>query len=305
MEQEGDAQQFWSPGKLLITGEYFVLDGAAALALPTQMGQTLKVKTELASQRSFSWKAFHQGKLWLLASFDFTLGISASNSPEDAAFVQKLLRCVESLNPNAFAQPLRYSFETDLEFPSDFGLGSSSTLINNLADWAATNAYQLNEMILGGSGYDIAVAQKKVPLLYQKSPMPHSEPVVLHWPFKSDLLFIHQGKKQSSRDGIAAYRAKASDSKIMETISQISRDATTAQTLAEFSELMIQHEEIVGQFLELEPLSAGVLQDCPVFTKSLGAWGGDFLMTAKFPGYEDYFPSRGFEAIFSWDQIIA
>jgi mevalonate kinase len=36
-------QQFYAPGKLLITGEYAVLDGAWALALPTRLGQTLTV----------------------------------------------------------------------------------------------------------------------------------------------------------------------------------------------------------------------------------------------------------------------
>ena len=32
---------FYSNGKLLITGEYVVLDGAKALALPTKYGQNL------------------------------------------------------------------------------------------------------------------------------------------------------------------------------------------------------------------------------------------------------------------------
>jgi hypothetical protein len=37
-------QTFYSNGKLLLTGEYVVLDGAEALALPTRFGQNLKVK---------------------------------------------------------------------------------------------------------------------------------------------------------------------------------------------------------------------------------------------------------------------
>ena len=36
--------QFYSHGKLLITGEYLVLDGAKALAVPTVFGQDLSVK---------------------------------------------------------------------------------------------------------------------------------------------------------------------------------------------------------------------------------------------------------------------
>ena len=39
-----ETQTFYSNGKLLITGEYVVLDGAKALALPTKFGQSLVVK---------------------------------------------------------------------------------------------------------------------------------------------------------------------------------------------------------------------------------------------------------------------
>ena len=35
---------FYSHGKLLLTGEYVVLDGAKALAIPTNKGQYLTVK---------------------------------------------------------------------------------------------------------------------------------------------------------------------------------------------------------------------------------------------------------------------
>jgi hypothetical protein len=37
-------KKFYSNGKLLITGEYLVLDGAKAFALPTKKGQNLIMK---------------------------------------------------------------------------------------------------------------------------------------------------------------------------------------------------------------------------------------------------------------------
>ena len=37
-------KEFYSNGKLLITGEYLVLDGAKAFALPTKFGQNLIVE---------------------------------------------------------------------------------------------------------------------------------------------------------------------------------------------------------------------------------------------------------------------
>ena len=56
-------QEFYSHGKLLLSAEYAVLDGANALALPTKYGQTLKVKPIDTSE--IRWKSFdHKGKLW-------------------------------------------------------------------------------------------------------------------------------------------------------------------------------------------------------------------------------------------------
>jgi hypothetical protein len=37
-------QTYYSNGKFLLTGEYLVLDGAEALALPTRFGQNLLVQ---------------------------------------------------------------------------------------------------------------------------------------------------------------------------------------------------------------------------------------------------------------------
>ena len=45
-------QTFYSNGKLLITGEYVVLDGAKALALPTKFGQSLVVKSGTKDRKS-------------------------------------------------------------------------------------------------------------------------------------------------------------------------------------------------------------------------------------------------------------
>ena len=40
---------YYSNGKLLITGEYLVLDGAEALALPTKFGQNLIIENASGS----------------------------------------------------------------------------------------------------------------------------------------------------------------------------------------------------------------------------------------------------------------
>ena len=58
-----ETQTFYSNGKLLITGEYVVLDGAKALALPTKFGQSLVVKQGPKNQ--IKWTSFDSDKsIW-------------------------------------------------------------------------------------------------------------------------------------------------------------------------------------------------------------------------------------------------
>jgi mevalonate kinase len=49
-------QTFYSNGKLLITGEYLVLDGAKAFALPTKFGQSLII--EEGSNKAIQWISY-------------------------------------------------------------------------------------------------------------------------------------------------------------------------------------------------------------------------------------------------------
>ena len=55
---------------------------------------------------------------------------------------------------------------THLEFPRDWGLGSSSTLINNVAQWAQVDPFELHFKVSNGSGYDIACAKRRYPIVY-------------------------------------------------------------------------------------------------------------------------------------------
>ncbi|MDR9399409.1 MAG: GHMP kinase, partial [Salibacter sp.] len=63
--------QFRANGKLLISGEYLVLDGAKALAVPSRYGQSLDVQTRDANQRKVEWRAMDENdRIWLEVWFD-------------------------------------------------------------------------------------------------------------------------------------------------------------------------------------------------------------------------------------------
>ena len=62
-------KKFYSNGKLLLTAEYFVLDGAKALAVPTKLGQDLIV--EPISEKKIIWASFSEsGECWFEAVFE-------------------------------------------------------------------------------------------------------------------------------------------------------------------------------------------------------------------------------------------
>ena len=298
-------ESFFSHGKLLLTSEYFVLDGATALAVPTKSGQNLCVEEKNDGEALVFWEAYHSGQLWMSAEIDYlNWKIIKTNLPENAEFIMNVLRNIQNLSAY-FQNKKSYFIKTNLEFPANFGWGSSSTLMANLAKWAEIDAFELNKISLGGSGYDIAVAMEGTPILYQlKSDSRDIKQVNFNPEFKDELIFVHLNQKQDSREGIKLYKSKPKSNEIIGEFSDLTEKVLNCKNIDEFSDLMEIHEKKVSAFLGLPKVKQQYFPDCPVFVKSLGAWGGDFVMTRKFQGYEEFFQGHGFHAFFGWNEII-
>lgn len=302
----GKTGRIFSPGKLLITSEYFVLDGSLSLAVPTKYGQDLCYEFIDDHQSIIIWKAFHQNILWLEAKIDYkNWNILETNNKEASLFILKVLKNIESISTKKFEKILSYVINTNLEFPSDFGLGSSSTLMSNLAQWAEIDPFVLNEMSLGGSGYDVAVAIEKLAILYQLAEGKRSVQKVNYDPdFKDELILIHLNKKQDTREGISLYKTKEKSQVLIDEFTQITKDVFEAKKLEDFALNMEKSEKLIGDFLNISPVKEKFFSDCPSFVKSLGAWGGDFVLSSKFPKYKEYFRDKGFASVFGWSELV-
>ncbi|MDO8896194.1 MAG: hypothetical protein Q7V19_00990, partial [Bacteroidales bacterium] len=162
-------QLFTSNGKLLLTGEYLVLRGANALALPVNLGQTLEIESfEGSGHPHITWFAFAPEKRWFKTTFELPdIDIIATDDRPKSAKLQLILLTLKQLKPELFDEKTSYKVITRLSFEPEWGLGSSSTLIANLAKWAKTDPYTLLNFSLGGSGYDIACANAQSPLFYR------------------------------------------------------------------------------------------------------------------------------------------
>lgn len=289
----------------MLTSEYFAVDGALVLAVPTKLGQEFFFEEKQDRKSLIFWEAYHQNKLWLKAVIDYkNWKILETNITLSAEFILKTLKNVQMLSESKFKSTDSYYLQTNLQFPADYGLGSSSTLMNNLAEWSAIDPFHLNTISLGGSGYDIAVAKAKSAVLYQNKPEIHFEKVNFNPKFKNELIFIHLNQKQDSREGINLYKSKIKSQNLVDEFSNLTRNILLCDELDKFSDLMTMHEQHISDFIEIPTVKSIFFADCAKFVKSLGAWGGDFVMSAKFEGYEDYFWGKGFTTVFEWSDLI-
>ncbi len=302
-------QHYHSNGKLLLFGEYFVLEGAKALAIPTQLGQNLIVTPQTYLLKGLNWKSFdHEGKCWFKVYFDEHLSIKHSSDAAIAATLQTILLAAKQLNPLLLNEPLYYGVETRLQFPRQWGLGSSSTLITNIAQWAQVDAFELFFNSFKGSGYDIACGLSNLPITYQlKEGKPVWEAVSFTPLFAEHIAFVYLDKKQNSREGIQHFKQKTSLwSKEIEQINAITQKVLNCVTLSSFMALMDEHEAIVAQALGLKTIKSEFFSDFEGSVKSLGAWGGDFVMVASnlsFNDVQNYFSNKGFTTIVPYKEM--
>ncbi len=308
-------KSFHAHGKLLLTAEYFVLDGALALALPAKLGQSLELeignwKLEIPA---LHWRSFDEKKqCWFEAKFELeNFEILKNSDPAVAARLQKILREARNLNPDFLpsAKSQELTAKSQLDFPRLWGLGTSSTLIHLVAQWAEVDAFELQFRTFGGSGYDIACAGAAGPILYfLKNGKPHAEPCDFYPPFANQLYFIYLGQKQDSREGIARYRSAVDGRQLaVDSISALTREFLTVATLADFEKLIVEHENLVSKTIGLPRAKELYFSDFWGEIKSLGAWGGDFVMATSDRTTEEtrqYFNEKGYEVFLPYETLI-
>ena len=311
--------RYYSHGKFLLTGEYLVLKGALALALPLKLGQSLEISLADTDTHRLHWIAQRPDKPWFSVLFDMdTMEPITTDDPLKAEKLASILKTVRQLKPTAFyGGDMR--FRTHLDFDPSWGLGSSSTLIANLARWANVDPYELLKLTFGGSGYDIACASAEQPIYYQVNNVEPAlrqaqgpkvvEPVDFQPSFADHLFFIYQGQKQSSSKEIKAFLAKANPADLqndIDAVAEISRAVPKCENLDEFGMLMQCHERIIARCIGQEPVQKR-FPDFEGVLKSLGAWGGDFILAATEwdeSQVKAYFKGKGLEVVFGYNELV-
>ncbi len=305
-----NTKKFHANGKILLTGEYLVLYGAEALAIPLCTGQSLEVKHEPNNPKALiDWTSLEEKETWFHAKLDYkNFTILEATEKVVAEGLMELLIQAQKLNNNFLSGKGSYEVVTRLEFNRNWGFGSSSTLISTVARWAKVDPFKLFFSVANGSGYDVACAETDKALIYKISGnQPVLRTIDFNPPFLNKLYLVYLEKKQSSTASVVKHKNKTEITpEIIEKANKITTDFSTTHDFIHFQNLMEEHEELVASLFKMIPVKKKLFGDFPGTIKSLGAWGGDFVLVAspeKSNVVKDYFKKKGFTTIFEFKSL--
>lgn len=300
-------ETYYSNGKLLISGEYLVLKGAKALAFPVKFGQKIQVyKSDKFD--GIHWESYMYEDLWFYAYLSYDLKIIETNKIEIAERLKNILLVSKEMNNEFLKDNESLKVKSRSNFDFGWGIGSSSTLISNVAFWANIDPYELNRRIFGGSGFDIACSRNNKPFIFQLESNNHEiEKVQFNPVFKDKVLFVYLGNKQNTQSSIQSFQNNASfKQNDIERISGLTEELADCQDIEVFMNALIKHEQIISHVLGTERIQDKYFKDFKGVVKSLGSWGGDFVMAVSQNSneyMEQYFSNKGLDTFFTFEEI--
>ncbi len=284
--------------------------GAKAIALPVRYGQTLEVK-QTNIPGIILWKASDPEGLWFETELNCSnWSILKTSSLDKAQFLIRILQSAQNLNPLFLRESEGFEVNTMADFPVAWGLGTSSTLINNIAVWAGIDAFLLHQKVSKGSGYDIACARGKGPLLYKKKSATDRliTPVKFQKDFLDKLYFVYSGQKKSTESHLIEFVPVSEEIlNDVDAMSSLTQKILNCTSFDVFLQLISEHEKLVSKFLNVRPVAESRFTGFDGAIKSLGAWGGDFLLAATIADrhyVESYFEQFSLSVIIPFNDIV-
>lgn len=292
---------YTASGKLLLFGEYLVLRGARCLAMPLSLSQTLTLNA--IPEQGIIWRCFEHNEIWFEVILSESLDILETSDETMATRVQNLLKLINRYNPDILLT--NWYFKFDVNFDRQFGLGTSSTVISLLSQWSGVDAYLLSMRSFGGSAYDVAAATASGPFLYSLGKRVINK-VSLPEEITDNLLFVYLGNKQDSTAAVAEFNEIPTDYFQLEKMDNIAQFASDCQTIEEWEKMMQESEQLLSGILNMEPVQQKYFKDYPYKIKSLGAWGGDFIMATcrDIEKAKAYFTQKKYKTIFTFNELI-
>lgn len=204
-----------APGKVVVCGEYAVLDGATAIVMAIDRRACVRVSRLNEEWHRVTAPGFEDGP------FDFHIDPRGRVQPRESAGTVpdwSLLSSVWQAVQPAFSGSLRLDLDTRPFFHArsgeKLGLGSSAALVAALAaaflHLAADArdpgplAYSAHRILQGGhgSGIDVAAALQGGVIAYKKTPQVAASPLV--WPDRLHRAVLWSGRSASTATRVAS-----------------------------------------------------------------------------------------------------
>ena len=116
---------------------------------------------------------------------------------------------------------------------------------------------------------------------------------------------IYLNQKQDSKEGIQLYKnTKGDKESFVAEMSELTEKITSCENYNEFISLLKEHETVTGEFIGIAPIQEQLFSDFDGAVKSLGAWGGDFIMASSDEDPSNYFKNKGFNTILKYGDLL-
>jgi mevalonate kinase len=248
-----------------------------------------------------NWKSFNKNnQIWYEEKFFLDKGNLIYNSQKNkmSDLIVHLFDYIHTFNSPE--KSIGNEFIWKINFDRNWGLGSSSTLINNLSKWAKVNPYKLLFSVFNGSGYDIACCDKNNPIIFQKKDGYLTVSNTTFNPnFLNNLFLIYLNKKQDTQKSIQNFlKTDESFNEGINQINEIVHEIENVKNITTFESLIERHEKIIANILQTPTIQNEKFPDYNNgVIKSLGSWGGDFILASGDEKSIDYFKEKGFNTI--------
>ena len=124
--------------------------------------------------------------------------------------------------------------------------------------------------------------------------------------FKKNLFLVYLGKKQNTQDSIFSYNTIKFDKvSAVEKINKLTKEIINSNDLSEFEKLTERHENMISKIINIDPIQKSTFSDYNKgIIKSLGSWGGDFILVSGEKEDLNYFRDKGYNTIYLLEDLV-
>ena len=100
-------------------------------------------------------------------------------------------------------------------------------------------------------------------------------------------------------------RLKSGKASMLKRITELTEEIIDCRELHQFEDLITEHEDIIAKAIDMPKVKNKLFNDyTDGCIKSLGAWGGDFILATGDAGTPNYFKTKGFNTVLPYQQMV-